>query len=192
MTETIKRYATPHNAYRLPRLLTILVSYVSFAFLIDLTQPGISFRKFIALIVGIIATGGVIYYQKQKKQKQYFTLLPLGLWAMLATIFMLRGFLPSIGLVRFIFLSVLAGLPTGLSYYTWKYNQLGGLVYVGMGLFYFLLAFNRVNVIPLATVVLTLVGTGLMLYYQPLIRKRLEEKSLVANQNVSDPGDHPQ
>lgn len=192
----MKSILTPALVYRVPRAISIFISYLVFAFLIELIREDAFISVLVGVVVGVAATAGIIYIQRKKKQSQLFTLLPLGLWIGLLFTFFARGFDPTIDFVQFIFLSVLAGLLTVLSYYAWTYTQIGGLTYIGIGMFYFFLAVNRVPMLSLFFTVGLFVITGVSYYYQEylqwMVESNLQKKSLVPQEQIRQQGDDPQ
>ncbi|NTV31497.1 hypothetical protein HGA91_05990 [candidate division WWE3 bacterium] len=183
----MEKYVTPTVLYRLPRVVSIILSYIVFAFLIALTRDDATMPKIIGAIAGIAVTAGIIWYTKKQQNNQLYTLLPLGLWFGLLVCFMTGGFTPTISFIRFLFLSILTGTMTALSYYAWQYNQIGGLTYVGLGLFYFFLAVSKVGLLSLFFSVGLFIITGGTYYYQEYLQAKIKPKtpSSIPNQQVS-------
>lgn len=144
----------------LPRISSIVVGYIAFAFLTESIISTTGVMSLVASIFGILATAAVVFFWKRLKKEKILVLLPLGFWFGLFMYFILGGFAQNLNLIRFVFLSTLAGTLTGLAYYTWAHQLVGGILYIGLGLFYLLIAFGNVSFFAILIITGFLAQTG--------------------------------
>jgi hypothetical protein len=105
-------------------------------------------------------------------------LLPLGFWFGLFWYFVMGGFLEDVTFPGFIFLSIVAGLPMVFSLYSWLNPNTGGILYIVLGIFYFLLSLNHVASIALIVITSFLFQTGILFIIEnkPKPPPKLESK----------------
>lgn len=145
--------------YWVARISSIIISYIAIAFFTEATFPTGFVRVAIAILIGLLGTMWVLYNTWQKAQPRLLAMLPFGYWLGLSAYYLLGGF-PQLTIVQYLYLSILAGSLTLLSYYAWENYFVGGMIYIGLGLFYLFIAFNRVQVIGLLFVIGFLWQTG--------------------------------
>ncbi len=157
----------PKVLYITSRVLAILIGVVVFAFMTEGFSSVTLTMKIAGAILTLVVAGAFIFLSMKKKNDRWLSLLPVAYWVSLLVIFIMGGFSSSIAFVQFTFISLVASITTALAFYAWRSNQLGGSMYVALGVVYIFLAFKRVETLPLIIVLSILLATGVMFYLGP-------------------------
>ncbi len=157
----------PKVLYITSRVLAILIGVVVFAFITEGFGSVTFTMKLAGALFTLLTAGGLIYFAMRQKNDRWLALLPVAYWVALLVIFLMGGFVNDMNFIRFLFVSLVASITTALAFYAWRSNQLGGSMYVALGVVYIFLAFKRVETLPLIIVLTILLATGVMFYLGP-------------------------
>lgn len=153
--------------FYLPRVISVFISLIVFAFFTEAMVSLNSNAQLIANVVGLIVGFAIVFLAFYKRHLRTLMLLPLAYWLSLVLYFFQGGFVSSLNFIQFGFLSLLAGLITGLSYYAWYNYKIGGVIYCALGVIYFLMTLRQLPLYAIAFVLFVLCATGIMYYFTP-------------------------
>ena len=145
------------------RVLTVLITSVGYLFLLLSTQPTYGIKQPVSITVAILTISGIVYLAYHQRNSIVLSLAPLGILAGFWMYFFLGGFVSSFGFVPLLFSSLLISILLALSFYSWTNNISGGITYISLGVFYFLISYTRVPTLTLIIVAGIIIATGVLL-----------------------------
>jgi hypothetical protein len=173
--------------YYAPRFFTILIATIVFAFLTEALDQVTRVMTITGYGISLLGASIVVFLSVKTKKDQLLALLPVAYWLSLFVVYIMGGFNAEISFIQFIFLSLVAGITTFLSFFSWTNSQLGGSLYVALGVIYIFIAFNRVEMVPLIIVLGSLLITGILLYLTPTAPQDNNSDQLDEPKNSENP-----